>query len=178
MSYFDDLILKRRSIRHFDAKKPVTKENISLLIHAALEAPSWNNFQTSRYHIVMSEKKKKQLCEYMAPFDANISINAQALIVTTYIRDLSGFKGGEPVDELGNGWGIYDLGLQNALLLLKATDLELDSIVLGLRDADQIRTLLHIPEEEIIVSIIAIGYKAKDAIRPKRKETEKVTTFY
>lgn len=78
----------------------------------------------------------------------------------------------------GDGWGIYDLGLHTALLLLKATDSGLDSIVLGLRDANKIRKLLNTPEEEVIVSVIAIGYRAKDGVRPKRKAVEDIAKFY
>ncbi len=83
------------------------------------------------------------------------------------------------MDELGDGWGIYDLGLQNAFLLLKAADMGLDSIVLGLRDADKIRTSLAIPGEESIVSIIALGYRVpKEIVRPARKASTEVSTFY
>lgn len=178
MTNFDELISRRRSIRVYDAERKVSKEQIEELVRAASEAPSWNNFQTSRYHVVMSDDMKQQLCETMAPFDGKIGATAPALIVTTFVKGQSGFKGGEAVDELGDGWGIYDLGLHNALLLLKATDSGLDSIVLGLRDADKIRKLLNIPEEEVIVSVIAIGYRAKDGMRPKRKAVEDIAKFY
>ena len=55
----------------------------------------------------------------------------------------------------------------------------LDSIVLGLRDADKIRTSLAIPGEESIVSIIALGYRVpKEIVRPARKASTEVSTFY
>ena len=38
----------RRSIRHYDAEKKVTKEQVETLIKAASLAPSWKNTQTSR----------------------------------------------------------------------------------------------------------------------------------
>ena len=37
----------RRSIRHYDAEKKVTKEQVETLIKAASLAPSWKNTQTS-----------------------------------------------------------------------------------------------------------------------------------
>ena len=40
----------RRSIRHYDAEKKVTKEQVETLIKAASLAPSWKNTQTSRYY--------------------------------------------------------------------------------------------------------------------------------
>ena len=47
----------RRSIRHYDAEKKVTKEQVEALIKAAILAPSWKNTQTSRYYCVLSEDK-------------------------------------------------------------------------------------------------------------------------
>ena len=102
-----------------------------------------------------------------------------ALIVTTFVRDRSGFqKDGTPDNELGNGWGCYDLGLQNATLLLKAQDMGYGTLVIGLRDADSIRDLLSIPEEEIITAVIAVGIPAEEPARPKRKETSDIVKFF
>ena len=47
-----------------------------------------------------------------------------SLIVTTFVHNHAGFqKDGTPDNELGNGWGCYDLGLQNENLILKAKEL-------------------------------------------------------
>lgn len=178
MSNFDELILRRRSIRKFDPEKKLCKEDIKQIISAAVEAPSWGNFQTSRYYAILTQDTKDRLCTTLAPYDAAIAINASALIVTTFVRNISGFRGGEAVNELENGWGIYDLGLQNALLLLKVSDIGLDSIVLGLRDAKAIKSLLNIPQEESVVSVIAIGYRLYDEVRPKRVSVDKITKYY
>lgn len=178
MTTFDELILKRRSIRKFDAERKVTREQLEEIIRAAQEAPSWNNFQASHYHVVMSEDVKSRLAEAFAPFDAKICADAPAVVVMTFERGRAGFKGGEPVDELGDGWGIYDLGLHNAFFLLKAADLGLDTIVLGLRDAGRIKAVLGLPEAESVVSFVAVGYRAKDSIRPKRKALDEIATFY
>ena len=49
---------------------------------------------------------------------------------------------------------------------------------MGLRDADKIRSLLSIPEEEEILSVIAIGKRAEEpALRP-RKPLEEIVTFF
>ena len=44
----------RRSIRHYDPEKKVTKGQVETLIKAASLAPSWKNTQTSRYYCVLS----------------------------------------------------------------------------------------------------------------------------
>ena len=43
MKTFDEIIRERRSIRHYNPDKNVTKEVVEQLIAAAVEAPSWKN---------------------------------------------------------------------------------------------------------------------------------------
>ena len=49
---------------------------------------------------------------------------------------------------------------------------------MGIRDADKIRELLSIPEEETIMAVIAIGQTSATPSRPKRKNVEEVLSFY
>ena len=101
------------------------------------------------------------------------------MIVATFVKDRSGFeKSGEPSNELGNGWGCYDLGLQTMNLLLAATELGLDTLVMGIRDEKRIRELLSIPPQETIVSVIAVGYPDIDPLQPKRKSVTDITTYH
>ena len=154
----------RRSIRHYDAEKKVTKEQVETLIKAASLAPSWKNTQTSRYYCVLSEDKVAEFSQKCLP---------------EFVKGLVGFDNdGNPVNEAGDGWGYYDLGLQNENLLLKATELGLDTLVMGIRDGEAIREMLNIPETENVVAVIAVGYKAKEANMPKRKEVEEIAKFF
>ncbi len=179
MKTFDEIIRARRSVRHYDPDKNVPREMVEQLIAAAAEAPSWKNQQTSRYHVVASPEMREKLKACLWSQNQLTVKEAPVLIVTTFVKGVVGFeKDGTPSNELGDGWGIYDLGLHNALLLLKATDLGLDSIVLGLRDAEAIRTLLDIPQEEVVVSVIGIGCRSKDSVRPPRKAVADIAKFY
>ena len=46
------------------------------------------------------------------------------LLVSTFVHNRAGFqKDGTADNEIGNGWGCYDLGLQNENLILKAEEL-------------------------------------------------------
>ncbi len=176
----DRVIEKRQSIRSFDAEKAVDAELVRLAVAAAQMAPTWKNSQTGRYYVIMEREnlvKFKEEC--LHPYNAKNSAGAPVIIVTTYVRNVSGFrKDGSQDNELGNEWGAYDLGLQNANLLLKATELGLSSLVMGLRDAEKIREMLSIPEEEAVVSVIALGYPAVEVERPPRKPLEEIVKFY
>lgn len=175
-----DVLNERRSIRNYDADKKVTKEQLEIIINAAILAPSWKNLQTSRYYCILSDEMIKEFSDKCLPeFNQKNSAGAGALIVTTFVKGLVGFDNDEnPVNEAGDGWGYYDLGLQNENLLLKATELGLDTLVMGIRDGEAIREMLNIPETENVVAVIAVGYKAKEANMPKRKEVEEIAKFF
>lgn len=177
---FQKVIESRRSIRKYDPTKKVDEAMINEIIEAAILAPSWKNAQTARYYVIQTEAalvKLKKEC--LPPFNANNSADAPVLIVTTFVENASGFNpDGEPTNELGNGWGFYDLGLHNENLILKAIDLGLDTLVMGIRDADKIREMLSISQDETIVSVIALGYGAQEPKMPKRKTVADIVKFF
>ena len=177
---FQKVIESRRSIRKYDPAKKVDEGTIKEIIDAAILAPSWKNSQTARYYVICSEEtltKFKQEC--LPPFNASNSADAPMLIVTTFVENLSGFNpDGEPTNELGNGWGFYDLGLHNENLILKARDMGLATLVMGIRDADKIREMLSINQDETIVSVIALGYGTQEPKMPKRNAAEDIVKFF
>ena len=177
---FQTLIENRRSVRKYSPNTDITKKQIQQLIKAALEAPSWKNTETGRYYCVLSEDMKQKLRkECLCYANNDIKTEHAALIVTTFVHNRAGFqKDGTPDNEIGNGWGCYDLGLQNENLILKAAELGLSTLIMGLRNADKIREMLSIPEAETIVAVIAVGTADEEPSRPKRRELEDVLKFF
>lgn len=171
----DKVLESRRSVRKYDATKQVTEKDLETIIEAAIQAPSWKNSQTARYYAVLDKDVHNRIADEALPeFNAK-SASGAALIITTFVKNRSGFdREGNPENECGNGWGYYDLGLHNANLLLKAKDMGLDTLVMGIRDGVKIREILNIPENEIIVSVISIGYSENEASKPKRKRAEDI----
>ena len=82
-----------------------------------------------------------------------------------------------PDNELGNLWGAYDLGLHDAYLVLAAKNAGYDTLIMGIRNAQELRTLLQIQENEEIVSVIAVGKSAKEASMRPRRELDEVASF-
>lgn len=177
---FQTLIENRRSVRKYSPNTDISKEQIQQLIKAALEAPSWKNTETGRYYCVLSEDMKQMLRkECLCYANNDIKTEHAALIVTTFVHNRAGFqKDGTPDNEIGNGWGCYDLGLQNENLILKAAELGLSTLIMGLRNADKIREMLSIPESETIVAVIAVGTADEEPSRPKRRELEDVLKIF
>ncbi len=177
---FQKLIETRRTIRKYAADSEVTREQMEALIRAAQEAPSWKNSETGRYYCVLSREMVDKIRTFCLPGARNAekSENA-ALIVTTFVYDRAGFqKDGTADNELGNGWGCYDLGLQNENLILKAADMGLSTLIMGLREADKLREILDIPDTETIVAVIAVGKADESPNRPPRKELDEIARFF
>ena len=169
----------RKSVRSYQ-KKAVDRALIEQMIGAAIQAPSWKNSQVARYHVVTSEELLEKIRNDALP-DINRPkcVDAPVLIITTFVKNRSGFeRNGKPTNEVAQGWGFYDCGLHNENLLLKAKELGLDTLVMGIRDAGKIREILQIPQDEVIVSVIVVGYGAVDPVKPKRKTVEDITKFY
>lgn len=175
----DQVVQQRRSIRKYETKK-VEKELIDQMIQCAIQAPSWKNSQTARYHVVMSDEMlSKVKAECLPVFNATNVKDAPVLIICTFVKDRAGFdRDGTPTNEVGQGWGYYDCGLHNENLILKAKDLGLDTLIMGIRDEAKIREYLNINENEIIVSVISVGYRDINPEMPKRKEVEDIAVFY
>ena len=168
----------RKSIRSY-LSKDVEPEKLTALIEAASLAPSWKNSQTARYYVIHTPEKLEQIRATLPEFNRKNCEQDPALIITTVVLNRSGYeRNGEPTNELGNGWGFYDCGLGSMALLLKATELGLSTLVMGIRDAAKIREILEIPENEAVVSVISVGYSDADPERPVRKPLEKLARFF
>ena len=174
---FRELIRKRRSIRSYE-KTVISHDALVSILTQAQQAPSWKNKQTSRCYVAETGDQLEQLRANGLPsFNQASSANA-VLVVTTFVRDIVGHTDGKPDNEAGNLWGAYDLGLHEAYLVLAASDAGFDTLIMGIRDADVIRQELNIPDDEQIMSVIAIGKRAKEAVEKPRKELDEVVRFF
>ena len=170
---FDEIVANRRSVRSYDSSRKISEEQIRTLIATTQEAPSWANVQATRYYVVMSEEKLNKVLPSMLANQEKAS-TAPVLIVTTYKQDQSGFFNGEAANEVGNSWGAYDAGLSNAFLELKAKEMGFDTLIMGLRDADGLKKALDIPSDEIVMTVVALGYGNQVPKRPDRKPLDEI----
>lgn len=177
---FLKLIEERRSIRAYKEGVEISSDDIEQMIYAAQQAPSWKNSETGRYYVAVSKEAVAKLRETCLPgFNYERTANVGAFIVTAFKRGISGFApDGTPTDEHGNGWGAYDLGLQNQNLLLRAKELGYDTLIMGLRKENEIRAFFGISDDEALMSVIAVGKRATDPEKPQRKEIEEIAKFF
>lgn len=175
---FDDVLVTRRSVRDYDGSKTISKEEVTTLLTAVQNAPSWANAQPSRYYVAMSPEKVAALQEMVGERNKQNVQGAPVLIVSTFVKGQSGFFGGNATNEVGDGWGAYDNGLSNAYLVLKARAMGFDTLIMGMRDSDAIRSLFRIPEEEAIMAVISLGYRNSDPATPGHRDFDEVVKFF
>lgn len=153
----DECINNRRSIRKKYLDKPVSKETVIKLIEAAQKAPSWKNSQVSRYYVINTQEYKEKILNCLAEFNKENIKNAPVIIVSAIEKGISGFnKDGEYASHLKEGFQYFDNGLQVENLCLKAYELGLGTLIMGIYDAEKIRETLNIPEGQEIVAVIGV----------------------
>lgn len=176
---FTKLIEERRSIRAYKEGTVITKEEIEELLLAVQNAPSWANTATGRYYVVTDpEKKEKLRTEMLFPGNAKNSANCAAYFVTAFEKGRAGFREGQALNELGDEWGAYDLGLQASYLVLKAKDMGYDTLIMGIREADKLRAEFGIPENEEIAAVIALGVRDAEPRQPVHKPLDEIAKFF
>ena len=173
-----EVMQKRKSIRQY-LTTPVEEEKVKAMIEAAILAPTWKNVQEIRYYVAVSEEKRQAVLDALAEGNRKKTQNAPVFLISAVILNRAGFqKDGTADNELGNGWGYYDLGLHDENLILRARELGLDTLIMGIRDEKAIREALSIPENELLGAVIAVGYRAINPDKPKRKTVDDILKLF
>ena len=174
---FDEVLTTRRSIRSYDATKKISEAEVRTLLTAVQEAPSWANQQQTKYYVAISPEKLAAVQDLVGGNKQRIQ-DAPVLIVSTFERGKSGFFRGNPSNEVGDGWGAYDNGLSNCYLILKARAMGFDTLIMGMREADKLRALFSIPDNETVMAVIALGYRKGQPVQPRHRQLDDVVKFY
>lgn len=173
----DEVFASRRSIRAYEAGKTISEAEVRELLTATQNAPSWANQQPSKYYVAIGAEKREAVLELIGGNKDRV-INAPVFLVSTFEKGKSGFFRGKPLDATGDFWGAYDNGLSNAYLILKARAMGFDTLIMGMRNADALRALFEIPENEMILAVIALGYRAEDPSTPVHRPLDEIAKFF
>lgn len=174
---FKEVLTTRRSVRDYDATKTISEAEVRELLTAVQEAPSWANYQSSRYYVALSPEKLAAAKEAVGFNKKNVE-GAPVLIVSTFVKKQSGFHGDTAIDKVGDGWGCYDNGVSNAYLVLQARAMGFDTLIMGMREPEKLREIFGIPESEEVMAVISLGYRASEPNRPERKNLDEVIKIF
>lgn len=175
-----DCIITRRSIRRFSGDK-VDRNIIKEIIEMSRFAPSWKNTQIVRYYAIEDPEVINDIADNcVLGFEMNQKTikNSPMLIVVTYKEGISGYeKSGEPTTEQGAHWESFDAGIATQTLCLSAHEKGLGTVIMGIYSDKKVSKAVGIPEGQKVAALVAIGYPAKAATAPKRKEVDDLLQF-
>ena len=168
-SYFD-LLKNRRSCRLFTGE-PVDKEDVCKLMQAALMSPSGHRYNPWEFILGEDKEVLKALSVSKAQGAALLEGAAMAIVVLG--------------DTTKTDVWIEDCSIATIIIQLAAQELGLGSCWVQIRrrsDAegvpaeDNVRNLLNIPSNYAVLSIVAVGHKAREAkpFDEERMQWEKV----
>jgi nitroreductase len=183
------IIQDRRSIREF-SDEPVSDHDLELILEAARQAPSGENAQPWRFIIVKDEAMRKKMgaiagggsgrrftaefvTKKMQERFTNLQDEAkrQAVFQKLTSGQVSAFMADAPINIVVCGkkdvWDMpYDTSasIENILLMVAALGLGACWVIapcIDIRDEEQIKALLDIPEGYKAVSILSLGHPTR-----------------
>ncbi len=166
-----EAIRKRRSIRRF-TDYYVTDDEIRELLEAARWAPSWANTQVWEFVVVRDKAQIEKIAACYPELNPAVKCtkNASALIALCARKNVSGCYDGKNTTKFSE-WFMFDLGLAAQNICLRAHDMGLGTVVVGLLDHDRCGKALELPDDYDVAVVIPVGRPAvagKDG--PPRKE--------
>ena len=173
-----ECIKTRRSIRRYKPE-PVDHSLIDSIVSMASYSPSWKNTQITRYTAIEDSSLLNEIADKYTPdYNSKIIRQAPMLMAVTFIKGRSGFeRDGSYSTKKGGSWQMFDVGAACQTFCLAAKEKGLGTVIMGIFDEDGISELLHIPEEQELAALIAIGWPDIDPDAPKRKTTEELLQY-
>jgi len=164
-----EILKGRRSIRKYE-EKGIPEGILNQVLEAVQWSPSWANTQCWEVVLVRDGETKTRLQETLPPTNPAVKALIQAPVVLALCGKVksSGYKKGEVTTKFGD-WFLYDLGIATQSICLAAHDQGLGTVVIGLLDHDKAKQVLGVPDGYELVSLIPLGYPAKDSPAPKRR---------
>ena len=164
-----DSIKGRRSIRKYQDRE-IPEDLLNQILESVRWSPSWANSQCWEVIVVKDPATKEKLSETLVKNPATKAV-AQAPVVLVLCGKLekAGYYNDKVTTKFGD-WFMFDLGITAQTICLTAYGLGLGTVIVGLFDHNKAKDILGVPGDHELVSMIPLGYSAKDPEAPKRRE--------
>lgn len=163
-----DVLQSRRSIRKY-TEEPVSKEDIDLLMHAAMSGPSACNKTPWEFYVITDEAVLEKLRN--ASRYSKIYAPLAIVVCGSLSRALP--------SQLAPYW-IQDCSAATENILLAATDLGLGTVWCGIhpqkRAEERVREALGLTEKQIPLNIIYVGHP--DQVQEPRDQYKETYIHY
>jgi nitroreductase len=154
-----DKIANRRTIRKY-LGKDVPKEVLTRCVDAARLSPSGANRQPLKYIIVDDKKLLKPVFDtlkwagYLPDYQPSEAEMPRAYVVILLDTNISSNAG-------------HDAGIAAMSISMVAYDEGLGSCILGAVDRTELRRILSVPDDLLIVLVVSLGYAAEKHVVDK-----------
>lgn len=166
-----DVLLKRRSVRHFNTKLAVTREDVTALLEAAVSAPTAGNIQPWRFVVVHSLDARERLGSAMGQRWATA---APVVIVVCVDPRPCAARYGDRGELL---YAIQDTAAAVENILLAAVDRGLAACWIGAFNERMVADAVGVTAPITPIAVIPVGYSAESSAKPARRPLGDVTTW-
>ena len=176
-------IKSRRSIKHFDPKHVMPKEEINQLLSLAVLSPTAFNIQNWRF-VVVDDPAQRQKIREVSWDQAQVTDTSLFIIlcadIKSWEKDPHRYWAGAPqevqdflvpaIDQYYNGReqvqrdeAMRSCGIVAQTLMLAAKSMGYDSCPMDGFDFDKVAEIINLPENHVIAMFVAIGKGTKDS---------------
>jgi nitroreductase len=188
----DEAILKRSSVRYF-SDEPVSEEEITALIEAAIRAPTASGLENWFFVVFKSEEARRKIYdligEGMVEYYRAVNLPEEKIeklrkriykegmyrapvYVAVFIDRRVRFLKGREFDEVEFIWSVESAAMAIENLMLKAVELGLGTVYIGVANfkgiEEQVKKLAGLDENYYLVGVIPVG-RPRDKARPSRR---------
>ena len=160
-----DAILGRRSIRRFQ-QKTIPLELLKRFVNAARLAPSAANLQPLEFFIVTEKELRSRVFEtlgwagYIKPKWVPSENERPMAYIVILVKD---------VDK--NPWYVRDASIAAGYITLMAENEGIGSCIICKIDIEKLHSILELPQEYYVDSVVALGYKAEHPVVEELKDS-------
>jgi len=156
-----EIIKSRRSVRVYE-DKPISDDDLNIILESARLAPSAHNDQGYKFVVLKDREKIKEIAKLnTAPFVANAPV--VIICVST---------------NLNSKYNLIDISIAIDHMVLTAWSLGLGTCWVGAIGAEkEISKVISAPDDAEPVIILPIGYPADREVPKRRKTIEEIISY-
>lgn len=162
-----EAIEKRRSVRAYE-DKPIPEEKLRRVLEAARLAPSASNQQPWKFVVVQDVESRKKLAR--AAGNESFVGEAPVVIAAVALRT-------DHIMRCGVHSYPVDLAIAVDHMTLAAVEEGLGSCWIGAFSQEEVKRILNIPKQYMVVALLPMGYPAEAGGLKSRKPLETIVSY-
>lgn len=167
---FEELIIKRESVRSFSNKK-VEEEKLNKILNAGIMAPTAKNLQPIKIYAIKSSEGLEKIDKA-----TRFRFNAQLCLLVCGDKNIAWVNDREYYPALE-----VDSAIVATHMMLEATNLGVDSLWVRLFDTETLRKEFNIKDNIVPVCLLNLGYRNEDykgsPFHNKRKNIDDIVEY-